>query len=538
AGAGAAGPAALQAMPAGGPGGAHAGAGGLSGDVAYPGGEMGAMGGYGAAAMSSRGERFVAVRGIWPIWQQQEKLQRALNLQSTSDARNYLQLLDFVLERQTAVAGSDPWTGPWDVVDKQRALDVLGEAYDFAIDPVDPRITDVTVTMPLPARLVGQWGDHATHPKIANFVLPAAELERETKLQEKLVEEFEKYRLKEESKKIQPRGFSKLQRNIRGMAEQMFESDYRDQIGADMGSYMAGDANLRMTTLPDLKSRMMAVGRLVLFRYFDFDVRPGYAYRYRVKLVLQNPNFERALDQVLDASVAEGKERDTPYSNISNASVVPESVNYFLKEVDRDPVNDARSSSSRPLARLDFFEWDAAVGTMIRDTVDLTSFGQFIAEKKKSLRLDVAVPSFKDTEVVFRSDDLLLDAVGDPKLDAEIHKDLKLPATLRGKAGLPAEMLVMDEGGQLRTLDPSTGQPRRTELTNYVTRERAPFKHLENQEAKPAGTMGDIGYPGELSSGEGSGTMMDMANMYGPQAKGKGKKKNPRKAGPAMMMPN
>ncbi|HUQ72902.1 MAG TPA: hypothetical protein VM165_25460, partial [Planctomycetaceae bacterium] len=267
-------------MPAGpmtgGPGGAHAGGSSdLAGGMA---GEYGMMGG--AAAMSSRGERFVAVRGIWPIWQQMEKFQRALNLQSTSDARNYLQLLDFVLERQTAVAGSDPWTGPWDVVDKQRALDVLGEAYDFAIDPVDPQITDVTITMPLPARLVGQWTDHATHPKIENFVLSPAELDRETKLQAKMVEEYEKYRLKEDSKKVKPRGFSNMQRNIRGMTEQMFGSEYGDQITMDMGSYMASDPNIRMS-LPDLKSRMMAIGRLVLFRYFDFDVRPGYAYRYR-----------------------------------------------------------------------------------------------------------------------------------------------------------------------------------------------------------------------------------------------------------------
>ena len=80
----------------------------------------------------------------------------SLNLQSTSEARNYLQLLDFVLERQTAVAGSDPWTGPWDVVDQQRALDVLAEAYDFALDPVDPRVTDVTTD---PATVVERPGD-------------------------------------------------------------------------------------------------------------------------------------------------------------------------------------------------------------------------------------------------------------------------------------------------------------------------------------------------------------------------------------------
>jgi hypothetical protein len=494
------------------------------------------MGGMVAPAMSSRGERFIAIRGVWPIWQQMEKFQRALNLQSTSDARNYLQLLDFVLERQTAVAGSDPWTGPWDVVDSQRAIDVLMEAYDFAYDPVDPQITDVTITMPLPARLVGQWGDLATHPKILNYVLPPAEQERQRKLEEKLNEEFEKYQMKVEARRVEPKGFSKVQRNIRSMAETMFAGggEYVAQIESDFNAWAPTDASVRMT-LPDLKNRLQAVGRLMLFRYFDFDVRPGYAYRYRVRLKLRNPNFERPLDQVVDASVAEGTERETPNSSISNVAVVPDSVNFFLREVDRDPVNEQRSTISRPLARLDFFEWDATVGTMIKDTVELTTYGQFISEKKKSLKLDVAGPSFKDAEVTFRSDDLLLDAIADPKLDTEIHKDLKLPATNRGKAGILGEMLVMDEGGQLRTYDPATNVTKKAELTQYVQRERAPFKDIENKEAQPAGMLdGYGGYPG----GEGAGDMGMMPGEMGmmPGGKTKGKKKNPRKMAPGMMM--
>jgi len=500
-------------------------------------GDEGGMMGMTGPAMESRGERFIAVRGVWPLWLQMEKFAKALNLQSTSDARNHLQLLDFVLERQTAVAGTDPWTGPWDTVDVQRALDVLNDAYDFSIDPVDPQITDVVITMPLPARLVGSWGDYATHPRITNFVLPPAELEREMKLQEKLKEEYEKYRLQEQKSRATPKGFSAVQRNFRQMAQDMFQSEYAENIQTEIQNWGSTDMSVRMT-LPDIQTRLTAVGRLLLFRYFDFDVRPGYAYRYRVKLVLRNPNFERPLEQVIDASVAEGMERETPYSNITNVAVVPESVNYFLKDVERDPVYDVKSSASRPLARVDFFEWDAAVGTMIRDTIDLTSFGQFIAATKKTLRLDVAAPSLKDTEVAFRSDDLLVDAVGDIKLDTELHKDLKLPTSLRGKAGTPAELLVMDEGGQLRTLDPQANQNKRSELTSYVERERAPFKHLENQEAKPAGMLEGGGYPGGgYDSANFGGEMMSESAGYGgygaggPQGKGKSKskKKNPRK---------
>ena len=47
------------------------------------------------------------------------------------------------------------------------------------------------------------------------------------------------------------------------------------------------------------------MGRLLLFRYFDFSIEPGNAYRYRVKLKMRNPNYLRGYDEVVDQSVAE-----------------------------------------------------------------------------------------------------------------------------------------------------------------------------------------------------------------------------------------
>lgn len=482
-------------------------------------GEMMGMGMGMASGLESRGERFISVRGVWPLWQQMEKMQRALNLQTTNDARNFLQLLDFVLERQTAVAGTDPWAGEWEQVDIQRALEVLDQAYDYAIDDLSPEIIDTVITMPLPARLVGVWGDYATHPRIENFKLPPAELEKMEKLQQKLVDEFEKYRLEEEKRNIRPKGFAARQRNIRSMAQTMFESDYASTFEQDMRATMQDDPTMRMQ-MPDLKNRLTAVGRLLLFRYMDFDVRPGYAYRYRVKLILRNPNYERPLDQVIDPSVAEGPDRETPWSNPSNAAVVPASVNYFLEDVDRDPVNELRPTASRPLAKLDFFEWDAEVGTMIHDTVELKSYGQFLGEKKESLRLDVAKPSFADTEVTFRSEDVLLDSLADVRLDPAVHPDLKLRKDLRGHAGLVPEAVVVDSSGQLAALDPTTNDAKQKMLTTYVSRERAPFEALKNkeQQAPTGGLLDGAAMPMSGSPEEMMGMMNSGMTMQQPKS--------------------
>jgi len=496
------------------------------------GAEMGMGMGMGmSSGLESRGERFIVVRGVWPLWQQMEKMQRALNLQTINDARNFLQLLDFVLERQMAVAGTDPWAGDWEQVDIQRAMDVLNEASGYAFDELDPQIIDPVITMPLPERLVGIWGDYATHPRIENFKLPPAEQERIQKLEEKLVQEYERFQLEEEKKTVRPKGFAGQQRNIRSMATTMFESDYGSTFEQTMRSTMEQDPTMRMQ-MPDLKHRLTAVGRLLLFRYMDFDVRPGFAYRYRVKLILRNPNFERPLDQVIEPSVAEGPDRETPWSNASNAAVVPESVNYFLEVVDRDPVNEQRPTASRPLAKMDFFEWDPVVGTMIHDTVEVKTYGQFLGEKKESLRLDVAVPSFKDTEVTFRSEDVFLDSAGDVRVEAAVHPDLKLPKDLRGRAGLVPEAVVVDAAGQLAALDPTSNRTKRKSLTDYVARERAPWKDIENQEEKPAmGMLDGAAMPmGSSSSMEqmmgGPAAMMDMQ-----QPRSKSRRKNSRKPG-------
>jgi hypothetical protein len=59
--------------------------------------------------------------------------------------------------------------------------------------------------------------------------------------------------------------------------------------------------------------------RLSLFRYFDFDVKPNRAYRYRVKLVSRNPGFG---DKTLPREIANGEFRESPWSDPSPPVVV------------------------------------------------------------------------------------------------------------------------------------------------------------------------------------------------------------------------
>ena len=481
----------------------------------------GMVGMAGSTGMEARGKRFVAVRAIVPIKEQIERVMKALNL-SYAEASAMVEYTDFVLERQTAIAGPDPWAGKWETVSLDTALEVLRESADFDPDPVPSDLQDAVFTMPLPYRLLRYWGDLATHPNIKQFRLSEEEMQRELKLQAKMLEEAQKMQLETQSK-YERKGLVRggpngaVVNDIRQMAQSAMRGSEGANMMRSMASYMNEGANGPRMGVGDIKERLTASGRLYLFRFFDFDVEPGMAYRYRVKLQLRNPNFERPYEEVENESVNAGAYRDTSYSNISNPTVVPETVQYFLKDIDRD-------SKKRTVAAIDMFEWHTDLGTMLTDTLKSLNIGSFIAEKKKSLVLDPATPSFEEKEVTFASEDMLVDAFGDLEIPTELHPDLNLKPE-RGRTapvGLISEALVATSYGDLKQLDTVSESRTVQALKKGVDEERKGYEYLKDA-PKESGSLLDSGiYPGSPMP-PGGATM----GPGGPPAR------NPRRRSPA-----
>jgi hypothetical protein len=247
-------------------------------------------------------------------------------------------------------------------------------------------------------------------------------------------------------------------------------------------NYNYGGGGANRICNPDLKSSLTASGRLYLFRYFDFDVQPGMAYRYRLKLQLRNPNFQRPYEEVEDQAITRGETRETGWSNISMPAVVPETTNYFLKDVERDPVRDEKHAR-KPVANIAMFEWDANYGTMLADTLKILNVGQFIAEKKKSWVLDPGTPTFEEKEVPFATEDMLVDASGDLEIAPELHPDLQLKPE-RGRkdvrVGMLPEALVVTGTGQLKELDPISDAKEEKSLKQQVDDERKSYLYLRD----------------------------------------------------------
>jgi hypothetical protein len=464
---------------------------------------MGAGGGMSSqnSGVTSRGVRFVAVRGVFPLKKQIENYKRALHI-SDPEAAELVEITDFVLERQTAMAGSEPWKdGKWETVNISSALEVLQECSDIdSLDPVPTALRDAVITMDLPLRLIGVWADYATHPQIKMYELNREAIDEENKLLEKLDDTISNSAVGDTPQPRQ-RGLAVAQRDVKRMASQVMSNG--NMMNAMMKGPGAAHGGPAMPGMPPMGpmsgmpggmpanmrgaaaeiSRLVGVRPYLLFRYFDFDVQSGMAYRYRVRLKLRNPNFERSPDELAgaDAEIAKGEERETPWSNISNPDIVPTTVNYFLKDVEREPYHEEKvKTTTRPVALLSMFDWDTKLGTVINEVLNLTSIGGFVGEvKKNTMVLDLAEGTLSKVDHTFATQDVLIDVESDIDVDPGQHLDLKLPVDkARGitRLGLLEEALVFTSLGELKTLDPVGDKSRENYWKHRSEEERKHYK--------------------------------------------------------------
>ena len=73
--------------------------------------------------------------------------------------------------------------------------------------------------------------------------------------------------------------------------------------------------------------------KYALLRFFDFTVDTGTMYRYRVSLVLRNPNYKVPAKHLKDSAFAKDTMLRTPWSEPSNVVYVPEDVRVLARNV-------------------------------------------------------------------------------------------------------------------------------------------------------------------------------------------------------------
>ena len=451
----------------------------------YGGGSFGGQGsgrrGYAASSkLEGRGYHFVSVRAVFPLREQIQKFADAIHRPYT-EAAALFEILDFELQRQVQ-RGNGEWSD-WQSVDIQEALDVLDKAALTDPEVVNSMITNAVITMPLPSRITGMWGNQATHPAIEKFKLSDEQIQLETELQMKLFEEAAKNNYVERG--AQRRGFASTQFDMRqlqadffgggsnfgyspvnmsmmGSTSPMGRGRGRGQSGAlgDLMQEMLKDGDFKDSDAKRrrieeyIQKRFDAAGELLLFRYFDFGVEPGRTYRYRVRLELANPNYGKRISDAGGLQhVVEGETRMTPWSDITTPVTVEPAMKYFVASI-REQINRVLPSVS-----FDSFSWDSKYGTFMNSILDVR-IGQKVGDEVTTTVIDPTEGLYEEKKYQFLSDDFLVDTREEFRIDPEFHKtgpngvEVQIDQVVPGRLRLLPNALVKTSADQLRTVLP------------------------------------------------------------------------------------
>ncbi len=461
---------------------------------------------FGETTAAGRGYSFAAFRGVYSIGDQVRRVIDATH-RPAAVARRLTEVLDFELQRQQRQR--DGWTD-WRPVDPQVFFDVARSG-GLDADVVPASVTDSAMTCPLPERLLGVWGAHASHPRLKAFELGEAELERELEYLRALVK-VAADRAATTRREARRGGFDELLRDARRLETLLLDAASRpagiggggaagsrgvrghvaaggeatlDQLVADLAREIdpaARDEKLRHW----VRRRAMAAGELLLFRYLDFDVEPGCTYRYRVGLVLRNPNYGRPLAEADGAHVVTGPTRRTPWCEPSAPVIVPGTVKYFLTRVE------PHRARALPEARFSFFQWDSGLGTTVQQELDVP-VGRPVGGTAAATTIDAVRATFTQADYAFAARDTLVDLLPDIALAAADHPDLQLPRGSRGQARVVEQAAVVTPDGELATLDPLTSMEELLRAVHYKEQQDRVFE--ERRQAHPADDGGGWGYP-------------------------------------------
>jgi len=422
-----------------------------------------------------RGYHVVAVRGVFPLREQVAEMRRAMgNSVSAHDAQEAIRMQDFKLERQTALPGPDPWRGKWEPVDRESTLEMFhNDIFDFAPETVSDGIIDRHICMPLPIRLIGEWGRLATHPDVKDFVLSPDEVQAQLEYQRKVIEKMQKEdetkkkkidkggfaEFTDDPRKVQKRGAAAgpdenskpiQQQILDELAKAPKERPSEEQINAKLTDYITKHATPQ--------------DHLLLFRYVDFNVEPGKIYRYRVKLVVENPFKNKHAEEVNDPSLIEGPTRETEFSEPTRPVYVPEDAKFFVTHVDGHA-----GHSQLPFAKVDLYQWFASTGTVVNK--DITAqIGQILGGLYIASVLNPAEGVSEREKVPFNTSDALVDVAQGFSLDPGLHKELlteiaasetkdktepKKASDKERKTGtlVPDVLVFVDSNGALRVID-------------------------------------------------------------------------------------
>ncbi len=241
------------------------------------------------------------------------------------------------------------------------------------------------------------------------------------------------------------------------------------------GASIGGDTNFEKTE-----------AEKVMVRFLDFTVEPDSIYRYRVRLVVKNPNLKiQSVEPGVDTT---SEELPGPWCDPSDTVVVPPDVAAYVVDYAPSAVNQRRDD----LVQFEMVRWDPASGVTVAKQMPAAP-GQVIGEPMSAAVPDLDNQKQKSAQVDFTSHRVLVDTsggqravdklnIGPPRFDA------------------PALALMLRPDGTLVLRD-EAGDATDGEMKDMVAIYRQTLEDTKENKQKESSLLG--GYGGMMMGGPG-----------------------------------
>ncbi|MCE9607578.1 MAG: hypothetical protein K8U03_22040 [Planctomycetia bacterium] len=402
----------------------------------------------------SLGEEWLSVTGIVPLEDQTVEFTKAFQnaLDTTTNA-----LPSYgVYQIQRAVLTADQLEAPlaWEKVEpidlKVFVSDEMAKWSETGGEYVDPAFVRLPLTQPLPKLPNGDYGDWAAH---------APEIPR--------------------SNSAAPDAAAAPQPNAAAPAA---------PVNNDIFGKAAAPAAATPGAKPTAENVAGGATPYILFRFLDFKIEPRKFYRYRVKLVLANPNFNLDKAHLDKPELALGETREAAWSQPSPPIYVPVLERYFAGAV--PPAN----GDSEPLASVGVKKWYPPYGSDIYFEFEKKLRGATLNDAAASA--SYLIPGEKKgtkQSTVLKTESLLAD-FGWERSDMR----LKGPGTaVEAKTcNRPAELLVLTPRGELTIQTELGDMPLRNEKKAVESSTGTTIDGVPNAVAVPGAAVPGAAAPG------------------------------------------
>lgn len=376
----------------------------------------------------------VSVRMIVNLRNQRRSIAEALHIKGAQQTAQSQELVDYQsmhIERKEYRYGE--WSD-WEPLLLDDVGEILGETLGQDIDIVSPAVTRDGITMPLPRRGAGKWGEHqASHKMLVDFQLDEDEQEMINQILAIMARDAEIAAQNAPQERKQKKGFSDYTQSVEslrrgaaggfGQGREQWQTGVRDQIrSAYTGNDRKfGDREERMldsqlSKLDGDDPEHTADDRLLLVRFFDFTAERGIAYQYRVRLEMYNPNYQVNIDEL---EFPELRLEETIFSDWSDPTptvVVPQRY--------RNHVKKAKTSrlGQRSVNFGVYYESDGVLPVMENVWVDV---GLPVGGKEQSDRVDLEKQILEGGDIDVSTNEVVASVVPSSGLSTGSRGDLR-----------------------------------------------------------------------------------------------------------------